>query len=124
MKVLKRAIKPKTYISFLHIYKTTWGTAGDICLVRESVANSQKKAKFVGHKIQLVLPIGMERDTISVGANAYGVVDIPIIKVAGNVGDGHPKEHPEEWELYEGIDEEIALAALRPWGFKLIESSD
>lgn len=124
MKVLKRAIKPKTYISFLYIYKTTWGTAGDICLIRESVANSQKKAKFVGHKIQLVLPPGIERDTISIGANAYGSVDIPIIKVAGNVGDGHPKEHPEEWEAYEGIDEEVAIAALKPWGFKLIDSSD
>lgn len=124
MKVLKRAVKPKTYISFLYIYKTTWGTAGDICLIRESVANSQKKAKFVGHKVQLVLPISMERDTISVRTYADLSVDIPIIKVAGNVGDGHPKEHPEEWEAYEGIDEEVAIAALKPWGFKLIELND
>ena len=124
MKVLKRAVKPKTYISFLYIYKTTWGTAGDICLIRESVANSQKKAKFVGHKVQLVLPISMERDTISVRTYADLSVDIPIIKVAGNVGDGHPKEHPEEWETYEGIDEEVAIAALKPWGFKLIEPND
>ncbi|KST66301.1 hypothetical protein [Mastigocoleus testarum] len=124
MKVLKRAIKPKTYISFLYIYKTTWGTAGDICLIRESVANSQKKAKFVGHKVQLVLPISMERDTISIRTYADLSVDIPIIKVAGNIGDGHPKEHPEEWEAYEGIDEEVAITALKPWGFKLIEPND
>lgn len=63
----------------------------------------------------------------------YGVPSIPysdingnapIIKVAGNIGDGHPKEHPHEWEVYEGINEEIAIAALKPWGFKLIEPSD
>lgn len=114
MQVLKRAIKPETYISFLHIYPTTWGMAGDICLVRESVATSSA-SKFVGHKIQLALPKGVEREHL---------VGIPIIKVAGNVGDGHPKEHPQEWEVYEGVDREIAIAALKPWGFKLIESTD
>lgn len=114
MHVIKRAIKPETYISFLHIYKTTWGTAGDICLVRESVANSSA-SKFVGHKIQLALPKGLERDRLA---------DVPIIKVAGNVGDGHPKDHQFEWEAYEGVDPEIAIAALKPWGFKLIESTD
>jgi len=113
MEVLKRSIKPKTYISFLHIYQRTWGTAGDICLVRESVANASKY-KFVGHKIKLALPIGIERDNLA---------EIPIIKVAGNVGDGHPKEHPDEWEIYEGIDRKIALAALKPWGFKLTVDS-
>lgn len=114
MQVIKRAIKPETYISFLHIYKTTWGTAGDICLVRESVANSSA-SKFVGHKIQLALPKGLERDRLA---------DVPIIKVAGNVGDGHPKDHQFEWEAYEGVDHELAIAALKPWGFKLIESTD
>ncbi|MBW4670582.1 MAG: hypothetical protein KME60_24980 [Cyanomargarita calcarea GSE-NOS-MK-12-04C] len=114
MQVLKRAIKPETYISFLHIYSTTWGTAGDICLVRESVANSSV-SKFVGHKVQLALPKGMERDRLA---------GLPVIKVAGNVGDGHPKEHPFEWEAYEGVDGEIADQALKPWGFKLIESTD
>jgi hypothetical protein len=111
MEVLKRSIKPATYISFFHIYATTWGNAGDICLVRESVANSSP-SKFVGYKIQLALPKGMERNNLA---------GIPIIKVAGNVGDGHPKEHPEEWEMYEGVDREMAIAALKPWGFKLIE---
>ncbi len=112
MQVLKRAIKPENYISFLHIYPTTWGTAGDICLIRESVANSSA-SKFVGHKLQLALPPGME---------LHRVADLPVIKVAGNVGDGHPKEHPSEWEAYEGVDQEIAILALKPWGFKLIES--
>ncbi|WP_026735951.1 hypothetical protein [Fischerella sp. PCC 9605] len=111
MQVLKRSIKPETYISFLHIYQTTWGSAGDICLIRESVANSST-TKFVGHKIQLALPKGIERDCLA---------NCPIIKVAGNVGDGHPKDHPSEWEAYEGVDIEIAVAALKPWGFKLIE---
>ncbi|MBD6617161.1 hypothetical protein FNW02_15305 [Komarekiella sp. 'clone 1'] len=114
MQVLKRAIKPEIYISFLYIYPTTWGTAGDICLIRESVANSNASTKFVGHKLQLALPKGMERDRIA---------GLPVIKVAGNVGDGHPKEHPLEWEAYEGVDAEIAIAALKPWGFKLIEST-
>ncbi|MEH2396017.1 hypothetical protein PQG02_20205 [Nostoc sp. UHCC 0926] len=111
MQVLKRSIKPQTYISFLHIYQTTWGTAGDICLIRESVAN-ESTAKFVGHKIELVVPKALERDRIA---------NCAIIKVAGNVGDGHPKEHPLEWEAYEGVNSEIAEAALKPWGFKLIE---
>ena len=111
MHVIKRAIKPAPYISFLHIYKTTWGTAGDICLIRESVAE-ESTAKFIGHKIQLVVPKGLERDRIA---------NCPIIKVAGNVGDGHPKEHPLEWEAYEGVSTELAEAALKPWGFKLIE---
>ncbi|MBE9036458.1 hypothetical protein [aff. Roholtiella sp. LEGE 12411] len=114
MQVLKRSIKPQTYISFLYIYQTTWGTAGDICLIRESVAETSA-SKFVGHKIQLALPRGIERDRIA---------GLPIIKVAGNVGDGHPKEHPLEWEAYEGVDIEIAIAALKPWKFKLIESTD
>ncbi|UKO95730.1 hypothetical protein [Nostoc sp. UHCC 0870] len=114
MQVLKRSIKPDTYISFLYIYQTTWGTAGDICLVRESVANSGV-SKFVGYKIRLVVPKGMERDRVA---------NFPVIKVAGNVGDGHPKEHPYEWEAYEGINPEIAIAALKPWGFKLIESTE
>ncbi len=111
MHVLRRSIKPANYISFLHIYQTTWGAAGDICLIRESVADSST-AKFIGHKIQLAIPKGLERDRLA---------NCPIIKVAGNVGDGHPKEHPLEWEAYEGVDPEIALAALKPWGFKLIE---
>jgi hypothetical protein len=113
MEVLKRAIKPESYISFLHIYPTTWGTAGDICLIRESVANNSTGSKFVGHKLKLALPKGMERDRLS---------NSPIIKVAGNVGEGHPKDHPFEWEVYEGLDREIAIAALKPWGFKLIDS--
>ncbi|CEJ46304.1 hypothetical protein [Umezakia ovalisporum] len=111
MEVLKRANRPETYISFLHIYKTTWGTAADICLVRESVANSSI-SKFVGHKLQLVIPKGMERNELG---------GVPVIKVAGHVGDGHPKDQHSEWEAYEGIDREIALAAMKPWGFKLIE---
>jgi hypothetical protein len=111
MQVLKRAIKPVTYISFLYIYPTTWGTAGDICLVRESVANSST-SKFVGHKLQLALPKGLERNEIA---------GLPVIKVAGYVGDGHPKDPESEWEAYEGVDREIALAALKPWGFKLVE---
>ncbi|NDJ24686.1 hypothetical protein GS682_24195 [Nostoc sp. B(2019)] len=114
MQVLKRAIKPESYISFLYIYQTTWGTAGDICLIRESVANSSPATKFVGNKLQLALPKGLERDRIA---------GLPVIKVAGNVGDGHPKEHPLEWEAYEGVDREIAIAALKPWGFQLIEST-
>ncbi len=114
MDVLKRAIKPEVYISFLHIYPTTWGQAGDICVVRETVANSGV-SKFVGHKIKLVLPKGVERDRVA---------GFPVIKIAGNVGEGHPKEHPNEWEAYEGIDRELALAALKPWGFKLIEYDD
>ncbi|MCM0589040.1 MAG: hypothetical protein HEQ35_08330 [Gloeotrichia echinulata IR180] len=110
MQVLKRAIKPQTYISFLYIYTTTWGTAGDICLIRESVANSSA-SKFVGHKIQLALPKGLER---------HYVIDLPVIKVAGHVGDGHPKDKQSEWEAYEGVDQEIVIAALKPWGFKLV----
>lgn len=111
MHVLKRSIKPETCISFLHIYQTTWGTAGDICLIRESVANSSA-SKFVGHKLELALPKGMERDQLA---------GFPVIKVAGHVGDGHPKDHQSEWEAYEGVDKEIVIAALKPWGFKLIE---
>ncbi|MEA5570768.1 hypothetical protein [Calothrix sp. UHCC 0171] len=114
MQVLKRTIKPETYISFLHIYPTTWGKAGDICLIRESVANSSV-SKFVGHKVKLAIPKRLERDRI---------IGLPIIKVAGNVGDGHPKDHKDEWEVYEGIAKEIAIAALKPWGFKLIESEE
>ncbi len=111
MQVLKRAIKPETCISFLHIYSTTWGTAGDICLIRESVVESSL-SKFVGHKVNMVLPKGIERDKIA---------GCPIIKVAGHVGDGHPKDPQSEWEAYEGVDREIVLAALKPWKFKLIE---
>jgi len=111
MQVLKRSIKPESYISFLHIYQTTWGTAGDICLVRESVAESSP-SKFVGRRIKLALPKGMERDYL---------VNIPIIKVAGHVGEGHPKDPQSEWEAYDGIDPEIAIAVLKIWGFKLIE---
>ncbi|GAX36279.1 hypothetical protein [Nodularia sp. NIES-3585] len=111
MQVLKRAIKPQTYISFLHIYPTTWGTAGDICLVRKSVADNSV-SKFVGHKLQLVIPKGMERNELA---------GVPVIKVAGHVGEGHPKDEHSEWEAYEGIDRELALAAMKPWGFKLIE---
>lgn len=113
MQVLKRSIKPETYISFLHIYPTTWGTAGDICLVRESVANSSA-SKFVGHKLQLALPKGIERDRL---------VGVPVMKVAGHVSEGHPKDPHSEWEVYEGVDREIALVALKPWGFKLIDSN-
>lgn len=114
MQVIKRSIKPENYISFLHIYQTTWGMTGDICLVRESIANSGK-SKFVGHKIKLALPKGIERNNL---------MGIPIIKVAGTVGDGHPKEHTQEWEVYEGINREIANAALKPWGLNLIESTN
>lgn len=114
MQVLKRTIKPQTYISFLYIYETTWGTAGDICLIRESVANSGI-TKFIGRKVKLAIPKALERDRIA---------GFPVIKVAGNVGEGHPKDHPYEWEAYEGIKEEIAIAALKPWGFKLIENKD
>lgn len=112
MQVVKRPIKPKTYISFLYIYSTTWGTAGDICLVRETVAN-ESTSKFVGRKVKLALPRGMER---------HRVEGFPVIKVAGHVGDGHPKDPQSEWEAYEGIERDIAIAVLRPWGFKLIES--
>ncbi|BAY09490.1 hypothetical protein [Calothrix sp. NIES-2098] len=111
MQVLKRSLKPQIYISFLYIYETTWGTTGDICLIRESVAK-ESRTKFVGRKIKLALPKGLERDRLA---------NCPIIKVAGNVGDGHPKEHPSEWEAYEGVDKELAMAVLKPWGFKLIE---
>ncbi|MBD2294506.1 hypothetical protein H6G06_13720 [Anabaena sphaerica FACHB-251] len=112
MQILKRAIKPETCISFLHIYQTTWGTAGDICLIRESVANSGS-SKFVGHKVQLALPKGIER---------HYLAGFPVIKVAGHIGDGHPKDKHSEWEAYEGVKREIVIAALKPWGFKLIES--
>lgn len=111
MQVLKRAIKPETYISFLYIYPTTWGTAGDICLIREFVADSSA-SKFVGHKIELALPKGLER---------HYLAGVPVIKVAGYVGDGHPKDKQSEWEAYEGVDREIVIAALKPWGFKFIE---
>ena len=111
MQVLKRSIKPESYISFLHIDQTTWGTAGDICLVRESVAESSA-SKFVGRRIKLALPKGMERDYL---------VNIPIIKIAGYVGEGHPKDPQSEWEAYDGIDPEIAIAVLKIWDFKLIE---
>ncbi|MEA5619603.1 hypothetical protein VB711_17400 [Cronbergia sp. UHCC 0137] len=114
MQVLKRAIKPQTYISLLHIYQTTWGTAGDICLVRESVAELSV-SKFVGHKLQLAIPKGLERHRLG---------DLMVIKVAGHVGDGHPKDRNSEWEIYEGIDKELAIAALKPWGFKLVEYTD
>jgi hypothetical protein len=113
VQVLKRAIKPDIYISFLHIYQTTWGIAGDICLIRESVANSSA-SKFVGHKLKLALPKSLERHRLA------GVL---VIKVAGNVGDGHPKDHPAEWELYEGVDRELGMAALKPWGFKLTDET-
>lgn len=111
MEVLRRAIKPKTYISFLYIYETTWGTAGDICLVREVVAK-ESTSKFRGHIIKLPLTKEMERNRLA---------GLPIIKVAGHVGEGHPKDKNSEWEAYEGIDREIALSVIKPWGFKLIE---
>jgi len=114
MRPIKRPIKPATYISFLYIYQTTWGTAGDVCLIRESIAN-ESTTKFIGHKVRLVVPKWLERDRVA---------NFPVIKVAGNVGDGHPKEHPDKWEIYEGVDREIAIAALKPWGFKLIEDTD
>jgi hypothetical protein len=113
VQVFKRSIKPETYISFLHIYQTTWGIAGDICLIRESVANSSA-SKFVGRKLKLALPKGMERDSLA---------GVPVIKVAGNVGDGHPKDHPDEWEAYEGVDKEIAIAVLKIWGFNLTDET-
>lgn len=111
MEVLKRSIKPQICISFLHIYQTTWGTAGDICLIRQSVVKSSR-AKFIGHIVRIPLPKGIERDYLA---------DLPILKVAGYVGDGHPKDPDSEWEAYEGVDAEIVIAAMRPWGFKLIE---
>jgi hypothetical protein len=52
------------------------------------------------------------------------LVGNPVIKVAGHVGDGHPKDPGSEWEAYEGVDREIVIAALKPWGFKLIEFTD
>jgi hypothetical protein len=113
VQVFKRSIKPQTYISFLHIYQTTWGIAGDICLVRESIANSSA-SKFVGRKLQLALAKGMER---------HRLAGVPVIKIAGNVGDGNPKDHPSEWEAYEGIDREIALTVLKTWGFNLIDET-
>jgi len=111
MQVLKRSIKPESYISFLYTYQTTWGTAGDICLVRETVAKSSG-AKFVGRRIQLAIPKGMERDY---------VVNIPVIKIAGHVGEGHPKDPHSEWEAYDGIDPELATTVLKIWGFQLVE---
>ncbi|MBF2063046.1 MAG: hypothetical protein IGS39_01220 [Calothrix sp. C42_A2020_038] len=111
MKVFKRAIKPQPYICFLYIYPTTWGTAGDICLIRESVAELSV-SKFVGHKLKLAIPKGMENHRLG---------GCPIIKVAGYVGDGHPKDQNSEWEIYEGVDKEIAKAAMKPWNFKLID---
>ncbi len=111
MHVLKKAIKPEIYISVLHIYPTTWGTAGDICLIRESIAN-ESVSKFIGHKMQLALPKGLERDRLA---------GCPVIKVAGHVGEGHPKDEKSEWEAYVGVDRELALSALKPWGFQLIE---
>jgi len=77
------------------------------------VANSST-SKFIGHKVLLVVPKGMERDRLA---------NHPVIKVAGYVGEGHPKDPNSEWEAYEGVDREIAIAALKPWGFKLIEST-
>jgi hypothetical protein len=112
MQVLKRAIKPEPCISFLHTYSTTWGTASDIYLIRESVA-STSTSKFLGHKVRLVLPKGIERNRL---------VGLPVIKVAGYIGDGNPKDRHSEWEAYDGVDIEIVLAALKPWGFKLVES--
>ncbi|MBU7581484.1 MAG: hypothetical protein KAF91_00975 [Nostoc sp. TH1S01] len=114
MRPIKRPIKPAIYISFLYIYETTWGTAGDICLIRESVVKDST-TKFIGHKVRLVVPKRLERDRVA---------NFPVIKVAGNVGEGHPKEHPYEWEVYEGVDREIAIAALKPWGFKLIDQPE
>ncbi|MBD2136723.1 hypothetical protein H6F32_03760 [Anabaena sp. FACHB-1237] len=111
MQILKRAIKPQDCISFLHIYSTTWGTAGDICLIRESVAETGL-CKFIGHKVRLVLPKGMERHYLG---------GLPVIKVAGHVGDGHPKDKNSLWEIYEGVSREVAIAAIKPWGFKLVD---
>jgi hypothetical protein len=56
----------------------------------------------------------MERDSLA---------GVPVIKVAGNVGDGHPKDHPDEWEAYEGVDKEIAIAVLKIWGFNLTDET-
>ncbi len=112
MQVLKRAIKPETCISFLYTYTTTWGTASDIYLIRESVAKTST-SKFLGHKLRLVLPQGIERNRL---------VGLPVIKIAGYIGEGNPKDDRSEWEAYEGVDREIVIAALKPWGFKLIES--
>jgi hypothetical protein len=111
MQVLKRAIKPKPCISFLHNYPTSWGTASDIYLIRESVAKTST-SKFIGHKLLLVLPEGIERNRL---------VGLPVIRVAGYIGDGNPKDPDSQWEAYEGVDREIVIAALKPWGFKLIE---
>ena len=62
--------------------------------------------------IQLAIPKGMERDY---------VVNIPVIKIAGHVGEGHPKDPHSEWEAYDGIDPELATTVLKIWGFKLVE---
>ncbi|AHJ28981.1 hypothetical protein NSP_26530 [Nodularia spumigena CCY9414] len=51
----------------------------------------------------------------------HELAGVPVIKIAGHVGDGHPKDKHSEWEAYEGIDRELALAAMKPWNFKLIE---
>ena len=59
--VKKRPIKPKNYISFLYTYSTSWGTAGDICLIRETVAE-ESTSKFVGLKDKLALPRAMEKN--------------------------------------------------------------
>jgi hypothetical protein len=48
-------------------------------------------------------------------------VGVPVIKVAGHVGEGHPKDKNSEWEAYDGVDPEIATTVLEIWGFKLIE---
>ncbi|MBV6621677.1 MAG: hypothetical protein KI793_01770 [Rivularia sp. (in: Bacteria)] len=109
--VKKRPIKPKSYISFLYIYSTNWGTAGDICLIRETVAEAST-SKFIGRKVKLALPRGMEK---------HKVEGYQVIKVAGHVGEGHPKDPGSEWEAYEGITRETAIAVLKPWGFKLVE---
>ncbi|NDJ26229.1 hypothetical protein GS682_32635 [Nostoc sp. B(2019)] len=52
------------------------------------------------------------------------IAGLSVIKVAGNVSDGHLKDHPLEWEAYEGVDTELAIAALKPWNFQLIEYTD
>ncbi|MEO1428535.1 MAG: hypothetical protein AAFS12_12265 [Cyanobacteria bacterium J06632_19] len=109
--VKKRPIKAKNYISFLYIYSTNWGTAGDLCLIRETVAEAST-SKFVGRKVKLSLPRGMEK---------HKVEGYQVIKVAGHVGEGHPKDPGSEWEAYEGITRETAIVVLRPWGFKLVE---
>ena len=109
--VKKRPLRPKNYISFLYTYSTSWGTAGDICLIRETVAE-ESTSKFVGRKVKLALPRGMEK---------HRVEGHQVIKVAGHVGDGHPKDPGSEWEPYEGIEREVAMIVLKPWGFKLVE---